>query len=199
MKKFLPVMLLDIGPAVVVYYLARALGASEYTALLVATGVGAVRVAQVWLTERKLDGFAACVALFFAVDLIPALITGDARWAMAAKPLSTAAIAVVLLSTAIAGRPAAFGMAKKFGADDEAVAARWDVRYREEAAFRRIYVVMTVVWSAALFAEAVARVGLTFALSVDAMQAVSTVLQIAVLTLMGVWSAWYGARREKFV
>ncbi|MFI6595850.1 VC0807 family protein [Nonomuraea sp. NPDC050536] len=196
MKKFLPVMLLDIGPAVVAYYLARALGASEYAALLVATGVGGARVAWVALTRRRLDGFAALTALFFAVDLVPALLTGDARIVLATRPLSTAVIALVLAGTWLTGRPAAFGLAKRFGAEDEATAARWDVLYQDRAAFRRIYVVMTLTWAGALMAEVVARVVLTFVLSVDAMTGLSTVLQIVTLTLLGVWSAWYGRRGE---
>ncbi|WP_214324265.1 VC0807 family protein [Nonomuraea sediminis] len=196
MKKFLPVMLLDIGPAVVAYYLARALGASEYAALLVATGVGGARVVWVALVRRRLDGFAAMTAVFFAVDLVPALLTGDARIVLATKPLSTAVIALVLAGTWLTGRPAAFGLAKRFGAEDEATAARWDVLYQNDAAFRRIYVVMTLTWAAGLLAEVAVRVVLTFVLSVDVMTGLSTVLQIVTLTLLGVWSAWYGRRGE---
>jgi intracellular septation protein A len=195
-KKWLPIVVLDVLPGVAAYYVLRSAGVGEYAALLVATGAGAVRVAWVAVKDRRLDGFAACTGLVFALGLALSFVTGDERFLLAVKSVTTAVLAVVLIATCVAGRPAAFGIAKRFGAEDEATAARWDVLYADRPAFRRVYLVMTLVWAGALLAESAVRVPLVYLLPVDVMAGLSTVLLLGTLGLLGFWSAWYGRRGE---
>lgn len=194
MKKFLPIVLLDVVPVVAAYYLLRLLGVPEFTALLVATGVGAARVIWVAIKDRRLDGFAASTGLVFALGLILSFLTGDERFLLAIKSLTTGVLAVVLIGTCVAGKPAAFGIAKRFGADDAATAARWDVMYAQRPAFRRIYLVMTLVWAGALLAESVLRIPLVYLLPLDLMTDLSTAMLVGTLCLMAAWGAWSGRR-----
>ncbi|QFY07038.1 hypothetical protein GBF35_10395 [Nonomuraea phyllanthi] len=196
MKKMLPVVALDVLPVVAAYYVLRWAGVGEYAALLVATGTGAARVAWVAIKDRRLDGFAACTGLVFALGMALSFVTGDERFLLAVKSVTTAVLAAVLVGTCVAGRPAAFGIAKRLGAEDEATAARWDVLYADRPAFRRVYLVMTLVWAGALLAESAVRVPLVYLLPVDVMTGLSTGLLLGTLGLLAVWSGWYGRRGE---
>lgn len=199
MRKMLPVLLWDVLPAIAAYYALRLLGLSEYAALLAATCVGVLRVAYVGIRERRLDGFAACTGLVFAVGLGLSFLTGDERFMLVVKSVTTTVLGLVLVGTCLAGRPAAFGIAKRFGAEDEATATRWDGLYTELAAFRRIYYVMTLTWAFALLAESAARIPLVYLLPVDVMAGLSTLLLVGTLVLLGMWSAWYGGRAERVI
>ncbi|MEV8633299.1 VC0807 family protein [Streptosporangium sp. NPDC051023] len=197
MKKMLPALQWDVLPAVAAYYVLRWFGLSEYAALLAATCVGALRVVYVAARERRLDGFAACTGLVFALGLVLSFLTGDERFMLVIKSVTTTVLALVLAGTCLAGRPAAFGIAKRFGAEDEATAVRWDVLYTARPAFRRVYLVMTLTWAVALLAESSVRIPLVYLLPVDVMAGLSPMLLIGTLVLLGVWSARYGGRAER--
>ncbi|MCA2227609.1 VC0807 family protein [Nonomuraea aurantiaca] len=193
---FVKTILADVAPPIAAYYLLRAFHVSEYTALLTATAVGLARTAYIALRERRLDGFAAFTGLVFGIGLVLAFFTGDERFMLAIKSVSTFAIAAVLMATCLIGRPAAFALAIRFGAEDEKTAARWRVLYQADPAFRRVYLVMTVTWALALLAESLIRIPLIYLLPVDVMTGLSTVLLVGTLCLIAAWSAWYGKRGE---
>ncbi|MFG1684446.1 VC0807 family protein [Nonomuraea sp. NPDC049269] len=195
-RSVLKVALWDVLPSVAAYYLLRALHMSEYAALLSATAVGLLRTAYVGARERRLDGYAAFMCLIFGLGLVLSFVTGDERLMLAVKSITTAVIAAVLVATCVTGRPAAFPLAKRFGAEDAATAARWDALYLAEPTFRRIYFVMTLTWAAAFLTESVIRIPLIYLLPVDVMAGLSTVLLLGTLALIAVWSAWYGKRGE---
>ncbi|MEV6038782.1 VC0807 family protein [Nonomuraea sp. NPDC052116] len=156
-----------------------------------------MRTAHVGIRERRLDGFAAFMCLIFGLGLALAFLTGDERFMLAVKFVTTGVMAVVLVATCVAGHPAAYGMAKRFGADDAATAARWDVLYEADPKFRRGYMAMTLTWAAALVTESAVRIPLIYLLPVDIMAGLSSALLIGTLTLVAVWSAWYGRRAEQ--
>ncbi|MET9244180.1 VC0807 family protein [Nonomuraea sp. NPDC003709] len=196
-RSLIKVALWDVLPPVAAYYALRALGVNEHLALLGASLTGFVRAAHVGIRERRLDGFAAFMCLIFGLGLALAFLTGDERFMLAVKSATTGVMAVVLVATCAAGHPAAYGMAKRFGADDAATAARWDVLYEADPKFRRVYMVMTLTWAAALVTESVVRIPLIYLLPVDIMAGLSSALLIGTLTLVAAWSAWYGRRGEQ--
>lgn len=189
-------LLWDVLPSVATYYLCRALGMPEYAALIAAVSVGFLRVLYVAIKKRRFDGFAAFTAFVFGMGLLLSLLSGDEKFLLAIKSLTTAAAGLILLGTCVTGRPAAFAIAKRFGAEDEATVQRWDALYAAEPPFRRIYVVMTVVWGTALLLESAVRLPLVYQLPTDVMAGLSWVLLIGTIALLGAWSAWYGKRGE---
>ncbi|MEU8246781.1 VC0807 family protein [Nonomuraea sp. NPDC048916] len=195
-RSVLNVLLWDVLPSVATYYLLRMLRIDEYAALLAAASAGLLRVGYVGIRERRLDGFAAFMCLVFGLGLILSFVTGDERLLLAVKSVTTAVVAVVFVGTCLTGRPAAFGVAKRFGAEDARTAARWEALYQAEPGFRRVYVVMTLTWAAALLIESALRIPLVYLLPVDVMTGLSALLLIGTVLLIGVWSAWYGKRGE---
>lgn len=195
-RNLISVIVWDVVPVVGAYYLLRAFGVSEYIALPAAGAAGLARVVFVAVSQRRLDGFAAFMVVMFGCVVGLSLIAGDARFVLATKSATTALAALILLGTWIAGRPAAFSVAKKFGAEDAATARRWDALYADQPGFRRIYVVMTIVWGLALLAESALRLLLVYLLPIDVMAGLSTILLLTTIGLAGAWSAWYGKRGE---
>jgi hypothetical protein len=196
-RSLVKVVLWDVLPSIAAYYLLRAFGVGEYAALLAAAAAGFLRAVYVGVRERRLDGFAAFMCLIFGLGLALAFLTGDARFMLAVKSVTTGVIAAVLAATCLTGRPAAFGLAKRFGAEDAATAARWDELYLAVPAFRRVYLVMTLTWAAALLAESGVRIPLIYLLPLDVMAGLSPVLLVGTLALIALWSAWYGRRGER--
>ncbi|MEU7834326.1 MULTISPECIES: VC0807 family protein [unclassified Nonomuraea] len=198
-RSMIKVVLSDVLPSVAAYYLLRALHVGEYAALLSAAVVGFLRTVYVAVRERRLDGFAAFMCLLFGLGLVLSFVTGDERFMLAVKSITTGVIAAVLITTCAVHRPAAFSLAKRFGAEDAATAARWDALYVAEPAFRRIYYVMTLTWAAAFLAESAVRLPLIYLLPVDVMAGLSTALLLGTIALIAAWSAWYGKRGEAAV
>ncbi|MFF5210197.1 VC0807 family protein [Streptosporangium sp. NPDC000396] len=191
------IVLWDVMPVIATYYGCRALGVSEYAALLAAASVGFLRVAYVALRQRRFDGFAAFMGLVFGMGLALSFLTGDEKFLLAVKSVTTSVAGLVFLGTCVAGRPAAFAVAKRFGAENEETAQRWDVLYATEPAFRRIYLVMTLVWGFALLVESAARLPLIYLLPTDVMAGLSSLLLVGTIGLLALWSAWYGKRGEQ--
>lgn len=196
-KSMINVILWDIVPVLATYYICRALGVHEYGAMTAATAAGLLRVVWVAVSQRKLDGFAATMVVVFGVGLALSFATGDEKFLMATKSLTTGILAAVLIGTVVAGKPAAFSIVKRFGADSPEQARDWDRLYAAEPSFRRVYLVMTLVAAGGLLAESLIRIPLIYLLSTDIMAALSQVLLWGTIALIGAWSAWYGQRGEK--
>ncbi|MDP9845069.1 VC0807 family protein [Streptosporangium lutulentum] len=191
------VVLWDVAPMIVVYYGCRALGVSEYVSMLTAASAGFLRVAYVALRQRRFDGFAAFMGTLFGVGLVLSLLAGDERFLMAVKSVTTSVAGLIFLGTCVAGRPAAFAVAKLFGAENADTVRRWEALYAAEPAFRRVYLVMTVVWGVVLLAESAARIPLIYLLPADVMVGLSSILLIGTIGLLALWSSWYGKRGEQ--
>ena len=191
------VLVWDVGLPLGAYFASRLLGASGGTSLFVAAAVAGVRMTVVAVRQRRFDGVSAAMAAMFAASLVVAGVAHDPRVLLAAKSAHVTVIALALLVSSALGRPVAFAVAKRFGADSDEEARRWDELYARVPAFRRTYVVMTVVWSAALLTEAAVRVALVYSLPLDLAAGLSPVLLVATLVAVTGWSRWYGARRER--
>src|SRR5882757_9922693 len=79
MRPLLITLLLDIAPPLVAYYGLRAVGTSEYVALLSATVLSGLRVVHGVVKSRRLDPFAIYLLLTFGLSLAVGLATSDAR------------------------------------------------------------------------------------------------------------------------
>ncbi|RKN43162.1 VC0807 family protein [Streptomyces hoynatensis] len=187
----------DVGLVLAAYAGCRAAGADGAGSLLAATAAASLRTLYVAVRRRSLEGFSAVALLVCATGLGLTFLTGDERAVLAAKSVTTGAVALAFLASLATGRPAAFGVAKRFGAQSEDERARWDGLYAASPAFRRVYVVMTAVWAGALLAESLLRLPLVYLLPPDAAVPASSVLLVGCLLGTAAWSAWYGRRGER--
>lgn len=184
-------LLWDAGLPLAAYYGLRLAGQGEQLALLAGALLAALRIGWVAVRRRELDGVAALLTTVLAVGLVLSLVSGDARFILVKESFGTAAAAVVLLATA--RRDPLLLVAVRAGAKADK-RAEIDRLCADVPAFRRAFVLMSVVWGTALLLEAAARVPLVYLLSPDVMAGLSVALLLVVIGLLSGWTAWYAGR-----
>ncbi|MBV8996019.1 MAG: hypothetical protein JO287_20480 [Pseudonocardiales bacterium] len=149
------------------------------------------------MRNRRLDGFAAFLMAVFAVGLALSFVTGDARFMLAKDSIGTAVAGLIFLGTCVVGRPMTFYAAQRVSATASEKRAWWNTMWETTPAFRRGFRLMSVVWGVGLLVEAAIRIPLIYVLPIDVMVGLSTVLQVAALTLIMTWNVWYARRMQR--
>lgn len=182
-------MLLDIAPPLVGYYGLRALGVSEYIALLTATVLAGIKVGYDAIKARRLDPFAGYLMLNFGLSLAVGLATHDARMLMVGDTLVGGIGALIFLGSCVIGKPLTQVVAERVQGTDE--------RSREEptdtdgspepgeAAFKhRVHVLLSAIWGVGLLVGMFVSLGVIFSFSVDVGKGVNTAVSLGVTAVL---------------
>jgi hypothetical protein len=182
----------DVGLPVAAYYALHLAGATDWVALLAATGVAAARTLWGVVRHRTLNQFATVMLLVYGIGLLLAFVSGDPRMLLLKSSLVTAAVGAVFLGTAVRGRrPLTLSAAQSFmPARSEALTEMYDGDLDVRRAFR----LTSAVWGVGLVAEAVLRLPLVFLLPVEIGVGASEGLFIAAFVGLMVWNGWYIGR-----
>ncbi|WP_433278078.1 VC0807 family protein [Pseudonocardia xinjiangensis] len=182
----------DVGLPVAAYYALRLAGATDWVALLAASGIAAARTVWGAVRHRTLNQFAVLMLLVYGIGLLLAFVSGDPKALLLKSSLVTAAVGAVFLVTAIlGGRPLTLAAAQSFlPARAEALSER----YRSEPHVRRGFRLTSAVWGVGLLAEAVLRIPLVVLLPVDIGVGASEGLFVATFVALMVWNGWYIGR-----
>jgi uncharacterized membrane protein len=176
-----PVMrgvLLDIAPPLVAYYGLRALGQSEYIALLSATVLSGLKVTYDAIRARRLDPFAAYLLLTFGLSLAVGLATTDPKLLLAGNTLVNGMGGLVFLGSCVIGTPLTQVVAERVRpADDQP-------EPDEERAHRRVHVLLSAMWGTGLLLEVAVRLVVISRLSVDAANGVTTAISLSTTGLL---------------
>lgn len=182
-------LLIDVGLPIIAYYVLRAVGASEWIALLAATGVAAGRIVWGIVTKREVNQFAAVMLLVYGLGLALALLTGDERILLLKGSLITGSIGAVFLITGIIGkRPLTLAASQSFQPGRAAEIAE---EFRTEPPARRAHRLISCVWGAGLLAEAILRIPVVYLLPIDAGYLISELMLVAAFALLIGWTIWY--------
>lgn len=166
-------MLLDIAPPLAGYYGLRALGVSEYLALLTATVLAGVKVGYDAIRARRLDPFAGYLMLNFGLSLAVGLATHDARMLMVGDTLVGGIGALVFLGSCLIGTPLTQVVAERVQSDDGSPEPG-------EAAFKhRVHVLLSAIWGVGLLIGMFVSLGIIFSFSVDVGKGVNTAVSLA--------------------
>lgn len=191
--KLLGTMLLwDIGLPVVGYYLSRTMGLSTFNALLVATGISALRLLWVVWRTKELDPFAAFMLFVFALGTAASFLTGDARYMILKNALLTLIVGVVFLGSCLRGKPLTFAVARRLAGKGHA-REDLDRGWAESPELRSRFRQLGWLWGGGLVAEALLRVVIIYTVSVDIAVGASTAVQLVAIALM----AWLTINRIK--
>jgi len=170
-RRQLALMVLDIGAPIGLYYGLRGAGLSNLVALSAGAIVPAVGVIIQLITRRRLDGVGGVVVVSVAATIMLSLITDSARFLLARDGFITALWGLWFLATLRARwarRPAAYALARPLMEGRRALGlASWEQLWADQATFRRIWRVSTVIWGAGLLADAVLRVLMSYTLPVS--------------------------------
>ncbi len=184
----------DVGLPLVGYYGMHALGASDWTALLVATGLAGVRLLWVLARDRRITWFGAVMLAVFGIGLVLAVVGGDPRFILLKDSFVTGGVGVVFLLSLLAARPLTFAALQSW---QPAKAAALDAMWDDAPGVRRTFRISAIVWGLGLLLEAGLRVPLVYVLPVDVAVGASTGMQIVAFTVLGVWNAVYAVRAER--
>jgi len=182
-------LLIDVGLPIIAYYVLRAFGASEWVALLAATGVAAVRIVWGIVAQREVNQFATVMLLVYGLGLALALLTGDERILLLKGSLITGSIGAVFLVTGIIGkRPLTLAASQSFQPGRAAEIAE---EFRTEPAARQAHRLISGVWGIGLLAEAILRIPVVYLLPIDAGYLISELMLVAAFALLIGWTIWY--------
>jgi hypothetical protein len=185
---------IDVGLPIVAYYALHLLGASDWVALVTASGVAAARIVWSAVRQRSFNAFATVMLLVYGIGFALALATGDPRTLLLRNSLITASVGVMFLVTAIRGRrPLTLAALQSFAPARAAAAAE---EYATNPHVRRGHRLASTVWGVGLVAEALVRIPLVYVLPVDVSVGATEALWIATFAGLMVWNGWYVRRAQ---
>ncbi|ASF12160.1 hypothetical protein NBRGN_031_00180 [Nocardia brasiliensis NBRC 14402] len=172
----------DIAVPVGAYFVMHALGYSDFAGLLAGTVLSGAMVLVEAIRHRRLEVFPAILLSVFAFGLVTSLISGDPRMMIVKDSAGTLLIGLAFLISAVVGKPLTYLAARKAAvAGGPARVAALEAVYRDNAAKRRMFAALAVLWGAGLVGEAMIRVVLAYQLPIPTMAWLSPVLMIAVI------------------
>ncbi|MHA6798498.1 VC0807 family protein [Bounagaea algeriensis] len=172
---------LDVLVPVLVYYVLRSVGLSEWLALLAGAAAPAVRAGWALIRHRTLNWFPTAALVVLAVSTTMSFIADSPRFLLAKDGIIKAAIGAVVLGTLAADRPIMYTVSRAFVGMAGHSPNGWDRQWDSSARFRRIWRVVTVIWGASALASAAAKVLFACTLPIDVVPAISIVQWAAVL------------------
>ncbi|MER6562551.1 VC0807 family protein [Streptomyces sp. NPDC001027] len=167
------VVVCDIVLPVGLYYLLRAGGASEITALLLSGSAPALHTLHSAIRHRKLDAIGVFTLALLAVSAVASLLTSDPRIALARNGLFTALAGIWLLITLFTGRPFTYQALRTLLPGKTTTLERL---WASDASFRRVWRGLTVLWGVGLLCDALLRLLMAYALPVDSVPALDGAL-----------------------
>ncbi|WP_406096833.1 VC0807 family protein [Streptomyces sp. NBC_01013] len=177
-------LLVDVAVPLASYYLLKAAGTGTFGALAWSSVVPAVRTVWGVVRDRRLNGLAALMVTVNAVGLLLSLVAGDPRLMLLKDSGVSSTIGLVILVTALRGRPMMTAALRPWLTRGEAAkSAAWQRLSVESDAFRRAEVRFSAVWGAALLAECVVRAAGAYTVPVETMVWAGTVVLGAAMVL----------------
>lgn len=175
----------DLGPSVAAYYGTRALGLSEYVALLAGTIASAGRLLWVAVRDRRVEPFAMFLMVLFGVGLALTFVTGDARFVLVKDSMTSFLAGLFFLGSCALRRPLTYYAAQRFAgpAGQEAVRAKF-----ADPVIRRRFYLTSLVWGGGLLTESLVRIPLVFLLPIDAAVGASNVLMVLAYGVLITWT-----------
>jgi hypothetical protein len=148
---------MEIGGSIVLFHLARAMGASDVVAYL-AGSIGPVAGGvTIWIRARKFSGASASIFAFTAISAVIAVFGSTNPKALLYKDCAaTAVIGLIFLgSCVVARRPVVFFMAQRYGTDGthEGMVV-FDSMWNTYQAFRRGMYITNYLWAALFLIQA---------------------------------------------
>lgn len=170
-------LLVDVGVPLVSYYVLKAAGLGTFGALAWSSVVPAVRTAWGVVRDRRLNALAALMVSVNALGLLLSLVAGDPRLMLLKDSGVSGTIGLVVLVTALRGRPMmTAGLRPWLTRGEAAKSAAWQRLSAESAAFRKAETRFSAVWGAALVAECAVRAVGAYTVPVETMVWAGTVV-----------------------
>lgn len=147
--------------------------------------------------HRRVDALSLLVLSGIALSLLVFLGGGSVKFLQLREKLVTILIGVVFLGSAVIGRPLMYELIRAFLARSNDPKLQLVESLRDDAGFRRVMAIMTVVWGVGLLADAAVSIALVYVLSIKTYLVVNPILGNATIGGLTLWNIWFGARTRR--
>jgi hypothetical protein len=152
-----PIAVFDIAGPLAVYWLLRAAGTAEVTALIVSGILPAMGVAWGIIRHRRIDAIGSLVLVGIVVGTVVGLTTHSARLMLMEGSVPTAVFGLACLGSLLTAEPLLYRIALQ--TRGAGTAARRDLEARlSRPGMARAFRIVSLVWGVTFLAEAVSRV-----------------------------------------
>ncbi|SEP46364.1 VC0807 family protein [Amycolatopsis saalfeldensis] len=191
LRATLRAILLDVVPPLLIFYVLRTFGVSDVLAYVAGSIVPVARLIADRLRGRPFNAISGLVVVFLVVSVALALITQDARAAIARGGLIFLAIAIAAAVSVPTRSPLMLSLSRYFAVSARPEdAARFDEVYRRPPVLRAMRVV-TLVWALAFAVSAVVCVVCAYALPVAVANPVTALFEPVVSLALAVGTVRY--------
>jgi hypothetical protein len=153
----LAVTVLEIGGAILLFQLARSMGASEVVAYLAGSIAPVLGALAVWIRSKAFSGASAAIFAFTALSAVVAVVGSTEPKVLLYKDCATTAIIGLIfgLSCVVMRRPVIFYFSQRYGSDGtkDGMAA-FDKMWVAYPTFRRSMYLISVVWAVVFLVQA---------------------------------------------
>lgn len=176
-------LLLDLAAPLAVFYALRAAGAPDVVALVAGAVPPAVSAVLTAVRERRVEAVALLVLVTMVLGLVASSITGDPRELLVRNAWLSLPFGLWLLVSLRRARPFCFEATRMLLPHRAGVL---DELWSRDAAFRRAWRSITVVWAAAMLTDTALRVLMASTLPVPVVPALDTALTVVTLLALQV-------------
>ncbi|MFI1835779.1 VC0807 family protein [Streptomyces olivaceoviridis] len=182
----------DLVLPLLVYYVARALGAGQASALLLSGAPPALRLLAGAARHRRIDGVDLFFTVLLAAAALVSLIGGGPRVLLFKNAALSLAVGGWALGTAFTGRPLAFQVGQRLHRGGAARAR--DRIWQGSAPFRRALRVLTALWGAEQLLDGALGSAAAATLPTDTVPLLDRALSLLLLVLTAGATAVYTRR-----
>ena len=182
-------------PILIFDYFKPSLG--DVHALMASSGPPILWSVGLLIIKRRLDAVSMLALAGIALSLLAYLGGGGVRVLQLREKLVTVSIGLVFLISAAIRRPLIFYLARATILRRSATEAEQFVALRDNAGFRRVMTVMTLVWGIGLLAEAAVSTALVFMLSVHDYLIAGPLIGYGTMGALALWTFFYARRARR--
>ncbi|MBJ7289921.1 VC0807 family protein [Williamsia sp.] len=182
-RNVIATLTLDVALPLAAYFALTASGMAPVWALLCAAAVSVVVLLARWTRSRSISTLGALVLVRFALGVLVAVITGDARFVLAKDYLVTFGIAIFAAVSLNFERPFIARIRRDLSGDRNG----FDLRWEASKPFRDEHRLLTWLWVAGLVIEVAIAVAVIYTAPLDVAVVVTNVLSpVTIITLIAV-------------
>jgi len=149
------------------------------------------------LRHRRVDALSLMVVAGIGLSLLAMLGGGSAKFLQLRENLVSVIIGAAFLGSVAIGRPLIYQLARAGLSRKSPEAVSEFEALRENARFRRVMTLMTLVWGTGLVASALLACILVYTLSIHDYLIVSPFLNYGTMGALTLWTFWYRRRVQR--
>jgi hypothetical protein len=193
LRALAPIALFDIAGPLAVYWLLRAAGMTEVTALIISGILPAFGVALGIIRHRRIDAIGSLVLLGIVAGTAVGLLTHSARLILMEGSIPTAVFGLACLGSLLTARPLMYRISLQTRGADTAAGRQLQARLSQPVV-RHAFRLVTLVWGVTLLAEAAARVVIVEAVPAGTALMIVRFMPYLVLAVLFRWMFAYTRR-----